>query len=204
MPVLAQEPCLFPENLFDDPTGVQQLDGPAEERVWWVIYTKSRQEKSLTRDLLGYQIPFYLPLVPRDHLIRGHRVHAYVPVFPGYLFLYGSPDERVRSLTTNRISRILPVPGQDELQQDLRQLAHLIAIGAPLTVEQRLCPGRRVRIRSGPMVGFEGAIFQRRGSDRLLVAIDFLQQGVSIEINDFMVEPLFDPVDVQCARQRLA
>jgi transcriptional antiterminator RfaH len=202
MPVLTQEPCLFPENLFDDPTGVQELDGPASERVWWVIYTKSRQEKSLARDLLGYRIPYYLPQVHRDHLVRGRRVRAYVPVFPGYLFLFGSPDERVGALTTNRISRILPVSMQEKLLRDLRQLADLIATGAPLTIEQRLSPGRMVRIRSGPMAGFEGTIFQRRGSDRLLIAINFLQQGVSVEINDFMVEPLSNLADVQCTRQR--
>ena len=190
MPVLAEEPCLFPENLLEDPTVVQQLDGPASERVWWVIYTKSRQEKSLARDLIGYRIPFYLPQVPREHLIRGRRVRAHVPVFPGYLFLFGSPDERVDSLRTNRISRILSVSTQEELVRDLRQLANLIAIGAPLTVEERLSPGRMVRIRNGPMAGFEGTIVQRRGSDRLLIAVKFLQQGVSVEINDFMVEPI--------------
>ncbi len=190
MPVLAEEPCLFPEDLLQEPTGADQSDGPASERVWWVIYTKSRQEKSLARDLLGYRIPFYLPQVSRDHLIRGHRVHAHVPVFPGYLFLYGSAEERVDSLKTNRISRILPVPTQDKLARDLRQLANLIATGAPLTIEQRLTPGQKVRIRNGPMAGFEGTVVQRRGGDRLLIAVSFLQQGVSVEINDFMVDPI--------------
>jgi transcriptional antiterminator RfaH len=110
------------------------------------------------------------------------------------LFLFGSPDERVSALTTNRISRILPVPMpmQDQMLQDLRQLAYLIAIGAPLTVEQRLSPGRKVRIRSGPMAGIEGTIVQRRGGDRLLIEVHFLQQGVSVEINDFMVDPIWD------------
>ena len=194
MPILAEEPCLFPDDLFQEPTDAEQPDGSASERVWWVIYTKSRQEKSLARDLRGYRIPFYLPLVPRDHLIHGCRVHAYIPVFPGYVFLFGSPDERVDALTTNRISRILPVPApmQNQLLGDLRQLASLIAIGAPLTVEQRLSPGRRVRIRCGPMAGIEGTIVQRRGADRLLIAVRFLQQGVSVEINDFMVDPIWD------------
>jgi hypothetical protein len=194
MPILAEEPCLFPDDLLQEPTDSDQPECPPSERLWWLIYTKSRQEKSLARDLRGHQIPFYLPLVPRDHLIRGCRVHAHIPVFPGYMFLFGSPDERVDSLTTNRISRILPVPlpMQDQLVRDLRQLAHLISVGAPLTVEQRLCPGRKVRIRVGPMAGIEGTIVQRRGGDRLLVAVNFLQQGVSIEINDFMVDPIWD------------
>ena len=111
-------------------------------------------------------------------------------MYPGYLFLFGTPDERVGALTTNRTSRILSVPTQERLLRDLRQLAKLIATGAPLTIEQRLSPGRMVRIRNGAMAGIEGTIIQRRGSDRLLIAVNFLQQGVSIEINDFMVEPI--------------
>jgi transcription antitermination factor NusG len=189
MPILAEQPCLYPEYLLVDPTAIE-LEGPPSERNWWVIYTKSRQEKSLARDLLGYRIPFYLPQIPRDHLARGRRVRTHVPVFPGYVFLFGSPDERVGALRTNRTSRILPVSAQDELLRDLRQLANLISLGAPLSVEQRLSPGRLVRIRRGSLAGFEGTVFQRRGSNRLMVAINFLQQGVSIEINDFMVEPI--------------
>jgi transcription antitermination factor NusG len=119
------------------------------------------------------------------------RVRTLDAVFPGYVFLFGTPDERVDSLKTNRISRILPVKDQDELLQDLRQLADLIAIGAPLTVEQRLCAGRKARIRSGPLAGFEGTIIQRRGKDRLLITVNFLHQGVSVEINDFLVEPVW-------------
>jgi transcriptional antiterminator RfaH len=190
MPILAQEPCLFPDDLLENPTGGDQFECPVAGRAWWVIYTMSRQEKSLARDLLAYRIPFYLPLVPREHLFRGRRVRSHVAVFPGYVFLFGSPDERVKSLTSNRISRILPVPAQDELWQDLRRLATLIDTGAPLTVEQRLGPGQKVRIRNGPMAGFEGDIVQRRGADRLLIAVSFLHQGVSVEINDFMVDPI--------------
>jgi transcription antitermination factor NusG len=193
MPILAEQPCVFPENLLDQSTFPLEVVHQGPERVWWVIYTKSRQEKALARDLYASQIPFYLPQVARDHLIGRRRFRTLDPVFPGYVFLYGTPDERMDSLKTNRISRVLPVKNQDQLHLDLRQLADLIAIGAPLTVEQRLCAGRKARIRNGPMAGFEGTIIQRRGKDRLLIAINFLQQGVSIEINDFLVEPVWPP-----------
>jgi hypothetical protein len=51
------------------------------------------------------------------------------------------------------------------------------------------------------MAGFEGTIVQRRGTDRLLIAVSFLQQGVSVEINDFMVDPIWDrEVDADIAK----
>jgi hypothetical protein len=39
-------------------------------------------------------------------------------------------------------------------------------------------------------MGLEGVIISRRGEDRLLVGVHFLQQGVSILIQDFQVEPI--------------
>jgi transcription antitermination factor NusG len=82
------------------------------------------------------------------------------------------------------------VEDQQQLRHDLLQVAKLIQTDAPLTVEKRLSAGDSVRIRRGPMEGLEGTIIQRRGKMRLLVAVTMLQQGVSVEIDDFLLEPL--------------
>ena len=59
-----------------------------------------------------------------------------------------------------------------------------------LTPESRLAPGNRVRVCQGPLMGMEGTVLVRRNSVRLLIAVDFLQQGASIEIEDFLLEPV--------------
>jgi transcriptional antiterminator RfaH len=59
-----------------------------------------------------------------------------------------------------------------------------------LTVERRLVSGQPVRIKVGPMKGIEGVVVSRRGQTRLLVSVAFMQQGASIEIDDFQVEPI--------------
>jgi transcriptional antiterminator RfaH len=159
------------------------------DRRWLALYTKARQEKSLARELLKYKIPFYLPLVQKTSVARGRKRTSWAPLFGGYIFLFGSEEERVRTLTTNRISRILPVEDPDQLVFDLGQLCRLIAAGTPLTVESRMGPGQRVRVRQGPFAGLEGTVLKRRGQTRLLVSINFLQQGASVEIDDFMLDP---------------
>jgi hypothetical protein len=40
------------------------------------------------------------------------------------------------------------------------------------------------------LAGVEGTVLSRRGGTRLLVAVNFLQQGASVEIEDFLLEPL--------------
>lgn len=183
MPVLPEEISIFPENLLAAPPR-------AAGHQWWAVYTKARQEKSLARELLKFQVPFYLPLVPKRSLRRGRSVQSYLPLFTGYLFVYGSQDERLRTLMTNRVSSVLPVTDGDQLERDLANVQRLILTQAPLTVESRLVRGRRVRIRTGPMMGLEGIVESRRGGFRLVVAVHFLQQGVSVEIDDFQVEPI--------------
>ena len=202
MPLLGEETTLHPEDLLEEmvpePSDSQwSSDGqwPPDregslERQWMVLYTKARQEKSLSRELLAYQIPFYLPLIPKTSVARGRNVTSYIPLFASYVFLYGSEEERIRSLTTNRISRILPIDDPERLVHDLRQLSRLISADAPLTMESRLAPGNRVRVQNGPFAGLEGTVLNRRGATRLLVSINFLQQGASVEIEDFLLEPL--------------
>jgi transcriptional antiterminator RfaH len=189
MPILREEVSLHPETLLDGNASVETLLS-ARDRQWWVVHTKARQEKALARELLRYGIPFYLPLVKKTSVLRGRRVRSFIPLFGGYLFLYGSQDERGRGLTTNRIARVLPVHEPERLQHDLRQIRQLIAANMPLTVESRLAPGDRVRVRFGALAGIEGTILARRGEVRLMVAVDFLQRGASVEIDDFMLEPI--------------
>ncbi len=184
MPILAAEPSLFPENLFDG-----YVDEGLERR-WWAIHTKSRQEKSLARQLLGMEVPFYLPLIPKTNLIRGRRFTSQIPLFGSYMFLFANERERVQALTTERIVQLLPSPSAQEIAQDLQNVRALIKAGAPLTLESRLAVGRRVRVKSGALIGLEGEIMSRRSGDHLLVSVRFLQQGVSVLIRDFQVEPI--------------
>ena len=184
MPILEAETSIFPGDLLEE---FSHLPG---ERLWWVVYTKARQEKALARYLLSREIPFYLPLVPHEQCIRGRRVVSHLPLFGGYLFLYGSAEERVASLTTNRVSTILPVAEAALLRSELNHVRQLIDSDAPLTVERRLSPGQRVRVKAGSMLGLEGVIIKRRGKTRLQVAVSMLQQGVSIEIESYLLEPV--------------
>ena len=182
MPILEEETSIFPETLLSE--------APGAGRRWFALYTKARQEKSLARELLKYSVPFYLPLVKKTSVARGRKRTSLVPLFGGYLFLFASEEERVRTLTTNRVSRVLSVENSEQLVFDLAQLRQLIAAGAPLTVESRLSPGRRVRVRHGAFAGLEGTVLKRRAETRLLVSVNFLQKGASVEIDDFFLEPL--------------
>src|SRR5262245_26706505 len=90
MPLLPLEPFLFPNTLLGDFVAV---DGAA----WWLLHTRPRAEKTLARRLHGCAVPFYLPLYPRHRTYSGRTRTAFLPLFPGYVFLHGDDGSRRRA-----------------------------------------------------------------------------------------------------------
>lgn len=187
MPILNQEPDCYPSDLFD----IDGRDADDVPRQWWLIYTRSRREKELMRRLYAGRLPFYGPMISRRTRSPSGRIReSFIPLFPGYVFLHGSEEERRAALTSNCISRITPVVDEGRLAGELAGIARLIASNAALTPERRLETGAAVRVASGPLKGQEGVVIERRGKRRLLVAIDLLQQGASVDLDECDVQPI--------------
>lgn len=185
MPILAPETNQYPADLLD-----RAVRGVGEDR-WWVLYTRSRQEKLLMRRLLMVGIPFYCPLVRRKRRSPAGRFReSHLPLFTNYVFMFGREEERQSALKTNCVANWIVAADSPGLTRDLRQIQRLIETGAPLTAEQRLEGGEAVRVRSGPFRGFEGTVLRRDGETRLLVAVNFLQQGASVLLEDCQLERL--------------
>ncbi len=186
MPILGKEPEIFPDNLLELPE-----TGNEEGRQWWALYTLSRREKELMRRLRSLEISFYCPIIAHRQRSPAGRIRtSFLPMFSNYVFLYGTPDDRYKALTTNCISRDIVVGDDQRLTHDLKQIYGLIEAGVPLRPESRLEAGEPVCVRSGAFRGYEGFIVRREGETRLLVAVNFLQQGASLLLDDCEVEPL--------------
>jgi transcriptional antiterminator RfaH len=186
MPIRQEETVLFPADLLEsgDPLSM------TANGQWSVLYTKPRHEKSVARQLLAKSVPFYLPLQRKTAYFRGRSITSLLPVFPSYIFMCSCDDDRDAAWKTNRVISILDVFNGERLRRDLQQVRRLIESDVPITVESRIQPGDRVRVRLGPFAGMEGTVLVRRGETRLLVAVDFLQRGASVAIDDYMLESL--------------
>jgi transcriptional antiterminator RfaH len=94
---------------------------------------------------------------------------------------------------TRSVVRIADVGDGERLRRELCQFSRLIESQEPITIESRILPGDRVRVRDGDLEGIEGTVLVRDGETRLLVSVDFLQRGASIAIADDVLEPLLEP-----------
>jgi len=168
----------------------QDMSSPAEIQQWWVLQTRSRAEKSLARQLSRQNISFFLPLFERRRRVLRRLVCTQIPLFPGYLFLCGTEEERRKSLESNLVARCLDVADQKGISTDLARIRDLIDSGAPLAPEARLRPGMQAEIRSGPLAGHRGQVLRKGGKLKFVIEVDFLQQGASVEIDASMIQPI--------------
>lgn len=186
MPILTRETELYPENLLDLAQANEMPEGN-----WWAMYTLSRREKQFQRMLFELEVPYYCPTIARRYRSPNGRLReSYCPLFSSYVFVYADEDQRASALTTNCISRCVPVIDAQPFIADLQQLKDLIETGAPLSPESRLVPGDRVRVKTGNFAGFEGTILKRKNETRLLVAVNFMQQGASVLLEDCQLDYL--------------
>jgi transcriptional antiterminator RfaH len=183
MPLLPAEPFIFPDELL------QTTDSADEVFRWWVLHTRPRAEKALARKLLHQGSHFFLPTRKRQWRKHGRTFCSHVPLFPGYLFLKAEHLDASKTFETNLVARLLPVPDQPQIHADLGRVHRLITSGGPVVPENRLRPGTLVEITSGPLSGLEGKILRRGNQLKFIVEVLFLQRGVSVEIESWMIEP---------------
>ncbi|NCA11704.1 antitermination protein NusG, partial [bacterium] len=177
---------LFPADLLEADCPTAAVPG-----AWVAFYTLSRREKDLMRKLEVVGVPFYAPLIRRRLRSPGGRTRdSHVLLFPGYVFSRVDDDQRRAALATNTIARWLPITNEAAFVADLRGIKQLVDADCPLTPEARLEPGQTVRVRSGALRGLEGTVIRRHGGQRLVVAVRFLNQGASVELEDVDLERL--------------
>jgi len=182
MPILEHQADIHPETLLDDADATP-------ERHWWLVYTLARREKDLMRRLTAKDVAYFGPTYRKGQRSPSGRLRiVQAPLFSGYVFLFGDDESRQAAFATNCVARIDPVAPGIPLTRELRQLRAVLGGDRPVTPEHRLEPGEPVSIRSGPFRGFSGTLVKRDNSNRLLIAVNFIQQGASVEVFDDEVE----------------
>jgi len=186
MPILPAESEMYPDSLWE---GGRPGADPC--RRWWCLHTKPRQEKTVARALRKRAIAHYLPQVVHESRTPGGRkIRSLLPLFPGYLFLYGDDYERVEALQGNHLANILQVPDQWTMEQDLRQLYQMLSSGLPVVPEPTHVVGSKVRILAGPLKGIVGTVIRRGNRDHFVALVHFLGRGATIDLRDWQVEPV--------------
>jgi transcription antitermination factor NusG len=179
--------------------GTTLLEGRAETAVapfesapgdWYVLLTRSRQEKALSEILSARRVSHFLPVLRRNRLYGNRKAVVEQPMFPSYVFLKGSSENVYEADRTRRVARILQVGDQQGLQFELRNLWLAIENRVALDPFPYLRSGIRVEVRSGPLRGLQGVVERRLDVSRLALQVEMLGSAVALEVDGALLDPL--------------
>jgi transcription antitermination factor NusG len=188
MPILPAEPDMYPADLWQS----ARTDIHPGYR-WFCLHTKARHEKATARDLRSRKIIHYLPQAIQESRTPGGRIiRSVIPLFSGYLFLFGDDPQRVEALRSNNLANVLEVADQQSLDRDLRQIHQMLSSGLPVIPEPTHPVGAKVKILSGPLVGLIGTVVRRGQRDQFVAVVRFLGRGATVELQDWQVERIED------------
>ncbi len=160
---------------------------------WYALYTRSRHEKLVDRELQRKGIETFLPLRGVMHKWSDRRKLVEEPLFKGYLFVNMPLRERWTVLNAVGAVRLIGKSAAEPIaipERELIALKRFVQEEIPVDPFPYLKAGDRVYVRSGPFKGVEGFIVRKDKHCRLVISLDLLQQSASIQIDQADVEPV--------------
>ncbi|GJM15351.1 MAG: transcription termination factor NusG domain protein [Thermodesulfobacteriota bacterium] len=166
-------------------SAVEQQDLYTEERSWYVVYTIVRHEKSVNAALTDKEVDTFLPIKKTISRWKDRMKEVHIPLFPGYLFVNSSLEDRLKILNTRGVIKILgvngfPTPVPSEQIEIIKTILEKDLNCDPWPY---MTEGKEVIVIRGPLEGTSGKIVERRGECRLILSVDLIKRSVSVEVD---------------------
>jgi transcription antitermination factor NusG len=158
------------------------------EKKWYVIHTKPKCEKKVCEQVERKGIETYLPLIDTIRYWSDRKKKVKVPLFPGYVLIYGDDKERYEAISDTAgalryvMYRKRPAVVSDD---EIKNIRISMQIPEKVRIEQKnLVLGDFVEITHGVFRGLKGFITQTRGNYKLIVNITELETSFSIQLSN--------------------
>lgn len=169
-----------------------QMQNAQTTQQWFAIYANSRHEISVSEKLRNREIEIFLPLTRSVRRWKnGCKKTLEMPLFPNYLFARIERKDRGRVLGVPGVISLVgsgpePLPVPDLEIETLRQ-----------GIQERNCApheylavGQKVRIIRGAMKGMVGILIRKKNEVRVVLNLELIMRGVSLDIDIDDVEPV--------------
>ena len=151
-------PVVWPSN-----RNIRQFEG-----IWWVVHTKSRNEKALAWQMQKKGISYFLPLTEKVNKKSRRVFRSMLPLFSGYLFFCGDENNRLEVLKTNHIANLIKVDDQQFFVSELEPIEKALTSGFVLEPYDYIEQGQCCRVIAGPLIGTEGIVTETKNGPRLV------------------------------------
>ncbi len=157
---------------------------------WYAAYVKHQHEKKVAQLLELRGLDVFLPQQKVVHRWKDRNKTLFLPLFSGYVFLNSTLQDEIQILNTPGVfflvasaGRACPIP-----RQEIESIRRITESGIQALPHPFVGTGDRVRIFSGPLSGVTGILTRFKNQYRVVLAVELLQQAVSIEVEIGNVE----------------
>lgn len=171
----------------------------AQRSDWYAIYTRPSHEKRVIEHFALREIECYLPSYRTSRRWRNRcKVELELPLFPCYVFACFHWRQRVRVLEVSSVLSIVG-NGREPLPLQHSEIMSLRAGLGPRRAEPHpyLNIGERVRIKSGPLTGFEGIVVRKANGLRVILTLGQIMKSVAVKVEECDLELLEDSLHEQ-------
>jgi transcription termination/antitermination protein NusG len=158
---------------------------------WFAIWTRSRHEHVVREQIERKHFDAFLPTITKWSRWKDRKKKIDWPLFPGYCFARFDQEEALSILKCTGVVNIVSVEGKpapipDHEIEGIRLLleSHLQYDPCPLIRE-----GMMVEVTHGALKGVVGRLVRKGAHARLILSVDLIGQGVSVEVDAADVKP---------------
>lgn len=153
--------------------------------AWYALWTRSRHEHLVCRELTTRHVEAFLPTVPRWSVWKDRKKQIDWPLFPGYCFARFDADCRFSILNCLGVAAIVsfngePAPIPDCEIESVRRL-----VSSELRYDP--CPfiheGAVVEVIRGPLAGIVGRLVRKGSHAHLVLSVETVHQAVSVQVD---------------------
>jgi transcription elongation factor/antiterminator RfaH len=157
---------------------------------WYAIRAVPRHEKRVRDRLETRQVECFLPTMKSHNRWKnGQRPEIEVPLFPTYLFVRTTLQQRLTVLGTEGVNCFVGAAGTPWPIAD--QEIEILQSALPrinCRPHHALTEGDKVKIIAGPLAGLSGIVLRDSGQFRVVLTVSVIMQGVSVEIDTSHLE----------------
>jgi transcription antitermination factor NusG len=163
---------------------------PAER--WYAVTVRPRHEKTVSRHFEHRGLNYFLPVYRCVRRWKDRRKELDVALFPGYVFVNLDLRDRLGVLQAPGVVQFVTFQGQPAAvpEPEIRALESGLSAGLRPKPHPYLSRGKKVRVKSGPLMDAEGIMIRRKEGFRLVLSINLLMRSVMLEVDEADVEPI--------------
>ena len=164
-------------------------------KYWYAVYVRSRYEKKVHKLFLDKGIESSLPLLNTTKQWSDRKKKVKVPLFRGYVFVWiDIHHDKLNVLQTNGVIKLIGIQNEPSRIPDeqIHWMNKLVQESVTIRHEKEIPIGHKMRISSGAFKGLEGIVIRARNQSRFVILVESIMHAVSIEIDPFCLEKIYN------------